>query len=382
MNTTVTSYTRHRFNDRESTALNYAKAIGIITVVIGHFRGVPFNYFQPYMYHMPLFFFLGGVFINEYRSIYQHSVGLVKKHALYIAYVYALIGAVIWFIHLFYPIGYTSLWRGGLLESVFYPIESNFHGGSYFVVAWFLFAYMLGSLTCLLLIKVSNLFTPSKRMANVLVFAMAMVAAYVGMEVLSPAYRESEVFYLNIASQVSVASSFILLGYLARSYLFKMTNLYGFVVAFCLLYILKEYELSASMGMVWSIYRVDWFVHLITASIGIYAVLFISKVLAGQEKMPLFELVGIHSKSVMSFHILVFVLIDIVFFELGLYDIAETKVLTHYVSGYSWPIYMVAGTLLPVVGAIWWLGCERWARSKVAKVVKGPLGRRQFVQRV
>ena len=77
MNTTVTSYTRHRFNDRESTALNYAKAIGIITVVIGHFRGVPFNYFQPYMYHMPLFFFLGGVFINEFRSLYQHSVGLV-----------------------------------------------------------------------------------------------------------------------------------------------------------------------------------------------------------------------------------------------------------------------------------------------------------------
>ena len=78
MNTTVTSYTRHRFNDRESTALNYAKAIGIITVVIGHFRGVPFNYFQPYMYHMPLFFFLGGVFINEFRSLYQHSVGLVQ----------------------------------------------------------------------------------------------------------------------------------------------------------------------------------------------------------------------------------------------------------------------------------------------------------------
>ncbi|WP_147277840.1 hypothetical protein [Oligella ureolytica] len=211
----------------------------------------------------------------------------------------------------------------------------------------------------------SNLFTPSKRMANVLVFAMAMLAAYVGIEVLSPAYRETEVFYLNIASQVSVASSFILLGYLVRSYLFKMTNLYGFVVAFCLLYILKEYELSASMGMVWSIYRVDWFVHLITASIGIYAVLFISKVLAGQEKMPLFELVGIHSKSVMSFHILVFVLIDIVFFELGLYDIAETKVLTHYVSGYSWPIYMIGGTLVPVLVIICWNSLVQWTRLRI-----------------
>ena len=365
MKTTEATNARYRFNEQESTALNYAKAIGIITVVIGHFRGVPFNYFQPYMYHMPLFFFLGGVFINEFRSIYQHSVGLVKKHALYIVYVYALIGAIIWFIHLFYPIDYTPLWRGGLVESIFYPIESNFHGGSYFVVAWFLFAYLLGSLITLPVIKASNKFTSSKRMANVLVFAVAMAAAYVGMEILSPAYRESEVFYLNIASQVSVASSFILLGYLARPYLFKMTNLYGFVLLFCSLYILKEYDLSASMGMVWSVYRVDWFVHLITASIGIYAVLFIAKVLATQEEMPLFELVGIHSKSVMSFHILVFVFIDVVFFELGLYDIAETKVLTHYVSGYSWPIYMIAGTLVPVMAIVWWNRLWQWTRSRV-----------------
>ena len=81
--------------------------------------------------------------------------------------------------------------------------------------------------------------------------------------------------------------------------------------------------------------------------------------------MPLFELDGIHSKSVMSFHILVFVFIDVVFFELGLYDIAETKVLTHYVSGYSWPIYMIAGTLVPVMAIVWWNRLWQWTRSRV-----------------
>lgn len=195
MKTIVATNARHRFNEQESTALNYAKAIGIITVVIGHFRGVPFNYFQPYMFHMPLFFFLGGIFINEYRSIYQHSVGLVKKHALYIAYIYVLIGLVIALIHVFYPIDYTSLWRGGLVESVIYPIQSNFHGGSYFIVAWFLFAYLLSSLITLPIIKLSNKIAPTKAIANLAVLAMAMLAAYVGMEVLSPAYRETEVFW-------------------------------------------------------------------------------------------------------------------------------------------------------------------------------------------
>lgn len=350
MSTTEQKTSGYRFDEDEEKSINYAKAIGIIAVVIGHYPGNPFNYFNPYLFHMPLFFFLGGVLLNENRKIQKHTLTIIRKHAFYIVYIYISTVAITWTIHLIYPIDYESLWKGGLFSSAIYAIKSNFHGGSYFLVGWFLFAYMIASITSLPLIKSIQKITNSKLISSLSILSLSLLSAYLGIEVFSQKYNTTNIFYFNTISQVSVGLSFILLGYLLKPILFKITNIYGLLLAFCFLYILQKYDLINTMGMSWSSYPELWYVHISTALIGIYSVIVISKILSSQKDISLLEKTGIQSKSIMSFHLLVFILIDIIFFHLESYDISKTRPLDHFVSEYSWPIYISAAVLIPIFG--------------------------------
>ena len=52
-----------------SITLDYAKALGIISVVIGHYNLNPFGIPHPYLFHMPLFFFIGGMLIKTNKGV-------------------------------------------------------------------------------------------------------------------------------------------------------------------------------------------------------------------------------------------------------------------------------------------------------------------------
>lgn len=352
MNTASTTKSQYRFNANESQAIYYAKAIGIIAVVIGHYPGNPFTYYSPHIYHMPLFFFIGGMLLNDDRSFDAHVLNLARKNALYIVYIYIAIAIVVWTIHLRYSIDYTALWRDGLWDSIIYPIKNNFHGGSYFLVAWFLFAYTIASIVALPFIKITKKIARSDFISTLLILVIALTLGYVGMSIFAPAYHANKKFYFNTASQISVGLSFLLIGYIARSFVFKITNLCGFILGFFVLYVMHKHQLVGGIGMSWSKYRLGPYAHLTTALIGIYSILFISKLLASNERIALLETIGRQSKSIMSFHLLVFIFVDIVFFEFGLFDISKASRFNHFLSSYSWPIYIIAGVLGPMTASI------------------------------
>lgn len=53
-----------RLTNEQSLALSYAKAFGIILVVIGHYKNTFFNIYHPYLFHMPLFFSLADIHLT------------------------------------------------------------------------------------------------------------------------------------------------------------------------------------------------------------------------------------------------------------------------------------------------------------------------------
>ena len=58
-----------RISPQESLFLNYVKAIGIFLVVVGHYRWLPPTLFHPYIFHMPLFFIVGGILARPAKGL-------------------------------------------------------------------------------------------------------------------------------------------------------------------------------------------------------------------------------------------------------------------------------------------------------------------------
>lgn len=333
----------------DSLMLDYVKALGIISVVIGHYPGDPFVFLKPYVYHMPLFFFLGGVLLNTRRSLVSHSANLIRKHLSYIVIVYVLLALIFSILHQLYPIAYTSMWRGNLLDSVLYPIEQSFHGGSYFFVGWFLFAYAIVSLLCFIVVNIVAKVTTSPALLQTTVILIAVLAGYAGMDYVADLYQTSKVFYVNLLAQILVGSSFFLLGYVGKNLIMKHSGVYAFVAAFLLIYLMSQYDVLEPLVIAWSKYNVGFAYQTLTALAGIVAVFSVAKVIAHYEYIPILKRIGQQSKSIMSYHILAFVLLDIVFSWFGLWDLHKTKALNHYHSEFTWPIYIGLGIAIPML---------------------------------
>ena len=53
------------FDEKTSKLIDVAKAIGIIAVVVGHYDGTWREIIPPHLFHMPLFFMIGGILAKE-----------------------------------------------------------------------------------------------------------------------------------------------------------------------------------------------------------------------------------------------------------------------------------------------------------------------------
>lgn len=59
----------------ESKTIDIMKFIGIVFVAIGHYPGDYFNIMSPYLFHMPLFFFIAGITLKkaiQLRNLYEY----------------------------------------------------------------------------------------------------------------------------------------------------------------------------------------------------------------------------------------------------------------------------------------------------------------------
>ncbi|MGN9604779.1 acyltransferase family protein, partial [Salmonella enterica] len=71
-----------KIDNFESKTIDIMKFIGIVFVVIGHYPGDYFNIMSPYLFHMPLFFFIAGMTLKKDSPI-KNSIRVFLSIAKY-----------------------------------------------------------------------------------------------------------------------------------------------------------------------------------------------------------------------------------------------------------------------------------------------------------
>jgi fucose 4-O-acetylase-like acetyltransferase len=329
------------------TAIYKARALGIIAVVYGHVH--PGLGLEVGLFHMPLFFFLGGLTLSPERSI--------KKVARFVLVDMLFFAVAATF---FYSILAAALEPLGLKFRLFSDwspahftvdmLRHTSHHVQFALTAWFLVAYA-GA------VVVAELATRTIRLKHgtlLVLTALAVLMFYFGVRIIAPLYTK-EAWYWNWVSQVSVGGAFMIAGYVAMrsGRLITLTTSVAWV-AFTYLsfwYIAKATN-AVAMGMVFSKYPMG-LLHGVLAVLGILGTLQLAALLDKAPSAWFLDRIGKASKQVMIHHLFVFTLINLAFVALGLMSIAEISgVYSKYRLLLTWPLYLILGTLVP------WLAYE------------------------
>ncbi|HGP2466556.1 TPA: acyltransferase, partial [Salmonella enterica] len=143
-------------------------------------------------------------------------------------------------------------------------------------------------------------------------------------------------------------------GYVIRNQIYSLLNFYVFILLTVILYVSKSYGFSTQTIMSWSYYPDGLIMSVINALIGIYAVFFISLLITrGIKEIKLLKMIGQNSRTIMAYHLLVYVILDIIASILGDYSLSGTDVYdNHFITKWSIPVYIALGLLLPLIFSI------------------------------
>ena len=337
--------------DRFSLFIDYAKALGIMAVVLGHLPNVPMNtftFFNPYMYHMPLFFFIGGMLFKPGKPLKVVSIKLLKEYILYTAIVFILIGLISIVSSKLFLVNLSNPFSGGIISSVKDAFANNMHNNKLFLVAWFLVAYAIVYFTSNIITTITKVLMKDERYAYIIISFISGVLAIV---FLPDLYASTKSQIINLLCQVLVGMMFYASGYLIKNIEFKIINTYGFMFCFSVVVFLVKLGVLSMLVMSWSSYPNGVIVSLIGAYCGIYCVLYFAKLLSYTEANKFIKLIGSSSKSIMSWHLVIFMLLDIALSKMGYFDIAKytAKGYKVYNNQNFWLLYVFAGLIIPVV---------------------------------
>lgn len=326
--------------------IDYIKAIGIAFVVIGHYPVSIFNVFIPYVFHMPLFFFLGGVLFNDNKKITATIKKSFAHHFLYIVMTFVIIGMITNLLGYLLNLETNDIFHVNPIRMFKDALKSNLHNNRFFLVAWFLFIYG----TVAILFKITFNFTHIKKLNQPLILLIiGITCGFIGIDIIASRYESTKLFYLNNISEILVGFMYFSIGFYTRQFIWSILHPYVVILFFIINYTLFQNNISHQMIMSWSSYPDGLSMHLFTSLSCIYSVFFFAKALASYGKYALISYIGQISKTIMSYHLLVFLLIDIVFYKLGYYELKglSTEKYSLYVSSYSWAIYITLGITIP-----------------------------------
>lgn len=326
----------------KSIALDYAKALGIISVVIGHYNLTPFSIPQPYLFHMALFFFIGGMLLNPGKNFSQFISAIFKKHILYIIVTYIVIGVVTKVITANTESTLYNPFPDSFYETIHSIYRSDFHINSLFLVAWFLLAYSIASVFSLIVLKLAN----GKKLSLIYISLIAFSFGYLGMVTLPSMFQPGWNIQYNYLSQACSGSMFMLLGFLLREAVFKYQSVIALSLSLLAVSFMINSSIAHPMTMSFSSYPSGYIVSTVTAMLCIYSVFGFANMMQKQFGDSLFLMVGRSSKTIMSYHLLVLYMIDLLVSRFGFVDVKEVNALNHYYNPYIWPVYLLTPIIL------------------------------------
>ncbi|HBN1087995.1 TPA: acyltransferase family protein [Enterobacter cloacae] len=336
-------------NEERSLILDYAKSIGIILVVMYHLKTSFFNVYHAYMFHMPLFFFLGGMLYKN-KGVKKSIYGTIKKQFFYLIYTYIILSLIASGLAYHYGLNTGKFIDKSITETITLPLRSNFHNNKIFLVAWFILAYGCISIIFSLIQQALSKFL-SDLSLKITVVTLGVISAYISVNYLSIAWlTQKEPQYL-LSSQITFGMFFYAMGFALSSVRLTIYNTYMFIILTATLYVLRNYGLATSTVMSWAQYKDGFIISIFTAMCGIYAVMFISKLLAKEDfGLNILREIGRSSRDIMSYHLLCFLFIDIILhYYYGFTLVGKDAYKDHYYDKWTWPVYVMIGVLAPTV---------------------------------
>lgn len=334
----------YKFSESESLSIDYAKAIGIFLVVLGHYDASIMNMFKPYTFHMPLFFFLGGVTLNYNKKSLIFLKSVLKSIIIYAAVTYVITGVISetltnrYSLHVF-----GNAFLSNPLTTLSTAFKYNFANNRLFVVAWFLVAYSIASTLCFFICKL--LFKYSIEGATAIVFCSGILIGVFAIDFLS-INNTSQIY--NLAVQSLVALMFFMIGVSLRQFTDVFTSPFIALMSCIVIYLLRGMGITSDFIMSISSYPYGSVITITQSACGIYVVMFLSLAISkGNYKWLLF--IGRRTKTIMSYHIFAFIVLDIVFYKAGMYDIKKSDAFIHFKSWFSVPLYVSFAIAMPAI---------------------------------
>lgn len=324
------------FNHQQSISISYMKAIGIIVVVIGHYTSGFFNVMQPYLYHMPLFFFVGGLTLRNVVFSLKSLIKLSKKIIPYAVLTYILTGILAITLNKF-----TGLYFGEPFTSN--PLGNNFHNNPLFLVCWFLLAYYLSSIISRLIISV----TTESKLQNITLIIIAILVGFVALHLCAVKFKETGHQIYNVSAQSLYGSMFMLFGYSLKKQSLSMYNPITSMLLIVATGTIISFGLTKQSAMAWSTYPSGFIMTSVTSMVCIYAVVIISNILSSRYNY-LLKVIGDNSRSIMSWHLSVFAILNIFFLFIGFENNANGK-LSNVYNQYSFALYVILGVIVPLL---------------------------------
>ncbi len=346
----------------QSSIINKARGLGIIAVVWGH--TTPGFGIDVGLFHMPLFFLLGGLTLNPERELGRVARFVVVDLLFFAAaatFVYSIVAAAL------EPFGlhfrYFTDWSP--IHFTYDLLQHVGHHVGFVLTSWFLIAYAGAVVVSETVVRL----LPS-RVRLPMVAALIPVLFWIGVRVVAPLYTHAtDDWYWNVLSQVMVGSSFFLLGYVLsqmRWFARVVGNSWAFLATIIAFSYLTNIEHPAGMGMVFSQYPLGSIRTALYALLGILGTLQFSALLDRVAELSWLDRVGKASKQVMIHHLFVFTLVNLGLAAAGLIPILAIEgVYWKYAVVWTWPIYVIPAVALPTLGYEAYLRLR--GRSKLAR---------------
>lgn len=332
--------------NKESDAIYIMRAIGIMTVVIGHHWGILVGITKPYLYHMPLFFFLGGIFINGENPM-KKSISASYKILRYLILTYIIIGSFSILISSKFKSNLGNPFGDGIVDTITLIFSNNFHNNELFLVGWFLFTYLISFIIVNFIINLSSK-TSSEVKKTTFLLITGIILGIISVNLFSMLYKKTSLQIYNLLSQIFYASMFMIFGNLFWKKFIYIKN-YILLLMIASIVIITYYSgISKAIIMSWSNYPSGFFISTVIAIMCIILISFLASFLSKSRANKILINIGKESREIMSYHLVCFVIIDLIFYSIGLWDMSKTTSMIHYKSFLSQFIYISLGVIIPV----------------------------------
>ena len=326
---------------------NIVKGVGILSIVIGHSCHflVPFVY----MFHLAIFFFLGGYFYKEDKygdNPYNLLISKLKSNwEKY--FVYSLFFILLH--NIFFKLGIiinTNIYSISNMTTSIINTSLFFGTETLSGALWFVPVYIFASVLFGIIVYYSRKVSDKK---NMFIIACSVLFGLLG------CYLIHRNIYLMLHVQTSfLVIPFFMIGYFLNNYINDLKKYLNIVVGFICMVVLiyLSFRTNFRINLTDNItgnYLLFYFV----SCVGIYFCLVVSYVFNKIKLVEkLFNFIGRYSFEIMAFHFLIIKIIDFIY---SLPKIMNGTISSDiygifpYAYKNLWPVYIILGTLVPAL---------------------------------